>query len=104
MPGSLNRTTHGFEASLFHPDWGSEPVGGRILAGQTQLQFQSEAVSIQIPVASLAGELEQAGKGFFFSDSKRPEVRIFTLDQSILRQPVIRSNPQVASVLGRREL
>ncbi len=104
MPGSLNRTTHGFEASLLHPDLGSEPVGGRILVGRMQLQFQSEALSIDLPVATLEVEFEQAGKGIFFSDSRRPEVKIFTLDQSILRHPSIRSSPQVASALGRRDL
>ncbi len=100
----MNRTTHGFEASLFHPDFGSEPVGGRVLVGATQLQFQSEAVSFDIPVANLEVEFEQGGKGIFFHDASRPEVKIFTLNQSILRQPAIRLHPQVAQVLQQREL
>ncbi|MGA2175529.1 MAG: M48 family metallopeptidase [Verrucomicrobiota bacterium] len=100
----MNRTTHGFEASLFHPDLGTEPVGGRILVGRTQLQFQSEALSTDIPLAALEVEFERAGKGIFFNDATRPEVKIFTLDQSILRHPAIRSHPQVAPVLARREL
>jgi Zn-dependent protease with chaperone function len=100
----LNRTTHGFEASLFHPDFGSEPVGGRLLVGAAQLQFQAEAVSIDIPLAALEVEFENAGKGIFFYDSSRPEIKIFTLDQSILRQPPIQRHPQVAFLLGRREL
>jgi Zn-dependent protease with chaperone function len=104
IPGTLNRTTHGFEASLFDPDLGSEAVGGRIWVGQMQLRFQSEAVSVDIPVATLEVEFEHAGQGIFFNDPRRPEVKIFTRDQSILRHPAMRSHPQVAAVLGRREL
>jgi Zn-dependent protease with chaperone function len=104
IPGTLNRAIHGFEASLFHPDLGSEPVGGRIWVGRMQLRFQSEAVSLDIPVATLEVEFENASQGIFFNDTRRPEVKIFTRDQSILRHPAIRSHPRVAAVLGRREL
>jgi Zn-dependent protease with chaperone function len=104
IPITLNRTSHGFEASLFDPDLGSEPVGGIIWVGQMQLQFQSEAVSLDIPLATLEVEFVNAGKGIFFNDSRRPEVKIFTWDQSILRHPAIRAHPQARAVLGRREL
>ncbi|HEV7928191.1 MAG TPA: M48 family metallopeptidase [Verrucomicrobiae bacterium] len=100
----MNPTSHAFEASLFHPDFGSEPVGGKVSVGPTQLRFQSETVSIDIPVANLEVEFENAGKGIWFYDTTRPDVRIFTLHQSILRHTTIRSHPQVASVLGRRDL
>jgi predicted Zn-dependent protease len=69
-----------------------------------QFQFQSEAVTIDIPLATLAVEFENGGQGIFFYDTTRPDVRIYTCDQSILRHPAIRSHPQVASVLGRSEL
>jgi Zn-dependent protease with chaperone function len=101
---SLNPIAHAFEASLFHPDFGSEPVGGKVSVGPRQLQFQSETVSIDIPVANLEVEFEHAGKGIWFNDTARPDVRVFTFHQSILRHPTIRSHPQVAAVLGRREL
>jgi Zn-dependent protease with chaperone function len=104
IPASLNPAAHSFEACLFHPDYGSEPVSGRIQVGRMQLHFQSEAVSVDIPVAALEVEFENTGKGVFFSDASRPEVRIFAWDQSVLRHPAIRSHPQVASVLGRRDL
>jgi beta-barrel assembly-enhancing protease len=104
MASGLNPTTHGYEASLFDPDLGSEPVGGRISIGRTELLFQSEAVTVGLPLVSLEVEFENAGKGIFFRDANRPDVRIFTLDQSILRHPAIKSHPQVASVLGRREV
>jgi predicted Zn-dependent protease len=100
----VNRTTHGFEASLFDPDLGSEPVGGRILISSLELLFQSEAASLNIPLATLEVEFEDAGKGIFFSDARRPDVKVFTLDQSILRHPAVRSRPQVTAVVGRREL
>ncbi len=67
------------------------------------LQFQSETASIDIPMAALEVNFEEKGKGIFFCDSRRPEVSIFTLNQSILRLPAIRAHPQVAPVLGRRE-
>jgi Zn-dependent protease with chaperone function len=101
---SLKPTNHGFEASLFDPDLGNEPVGGRVLLGGSHLQFQSESASIAIPTASLEVEFEKNSKGIWFSDTRHPDVKIFTLDQKILRHPPIRSHPQVASVLGQREL
>jgi beta-barrel assembly-enhancing protease len=79
-------------------------VDGRIAVGRMQLQFQSDSVSIDIPLATLEVEFENDGKGIFFHDEIHPEVKIFTRAQSILRHPAIRSNPQVAAVLGRREL
>jgi beta-barrel assembly-enhancing protease len=79
-------------------------VGGLISVGRTELQFQSEAVSFNIPLVNLEVEFEKAGKGIFFNDSCRPDVKIFTLDQAILRHAAIRSHPHVASVLGKREL
>ena len=104
MPDTLNRTPHGFEASLVHPDLGDEPVAGRLFAGQIQLQFQSEAVSLDLPVAALEVEFEEGGKGIIFYQTSRPDIRVFTWNQAILRQPAIRTHPQVASVLARREL
>jgi predicted Zn-dependent protease len=100
----LNRTPHGFEASLFNPDLGSQPVEGRLLIAGMQMQFQSETVSVNIPLAALEVEFDDESKGMFFSDVNSPDVKIFAWDQSILRLPGIRSKPQVASVLGRREL
>jgi len=68
------------------------------------MQFQAEALSIAIPMTALEVEFEDGGPGIFFNDAARPEVKLFTRDQSILRHPAIRSRPEVASILGRREL
>lgn len=73
MPDTLNRTPHGFEASLVHPDLGDEPVAGRLFAGQIQLQFQSEAVSLDLPWRLLRWNLRKGARGSFFT---RPAVRI----------------------------
>jgi beta-barrel assembly-enhancing protease len=100
----LNRTIHGFDASLIHPDFGNEPVGGKIVIGQAGLQFQSEQISYEISLLNLEVEFEDAGKGIFFFSPSQPDIRIFTLAQSILRHPAIRSRPDVASMVGRREL
>ena len=100
----MNRNPHAVEASLFHPDSGDEPVGGRLSVGRTQLQFQSEAISFQIPLANLEVEFEQGGKGIFISDVERPDTTIFTRDQAVLRYAEIRSRPHVAAVLSQREL
>jgi Zn-dependent protease with chaperone function len=100
----LNQTPHGFEASLFHPDWGSEPVGGKILVGRLQMRFHSEAVTLDIPLATLEAEFTEDGKGVYFYDPAHPEIRIFTWDQAILRQPALRSKPDVAAVVGRQEV
>lgn len=100
----MSQPPHSFEASLFHPDLGEEPVEGRIIVGVRRLQFQSEPMSIEIPFESLEVEFAEQGMGIFFSDAANPEAKIFTLDQAILRYPAIKSQPNVAAVLGRREV
>jgi predicted Zn-dependent protease len=100
----LSPSKHGFEASLFHPDSGEEPVGGILLVGPSQLRFQTEGYSVDLPIATLQVEFEDGGKGIFFRDPARPEIRIFTLDSSILTRPGIKSRPEVASMLAGREM
>lgn len=87
-----------------HPDFGNEPVGGTILIGARRMLFQSESVSIEIPLEKLQVEFEEDGRGIFFSDAAKPGASIFTLDQSILRHPAIKSHREVAVVLGQREV
>jgi predicted Zn-dependent protease len=47
---------------------------------------------------------EKNGPGFFFSDETNPEAQIFMVDPAILRHPGLKTNPQVAAVIGRREV
>lgn len=55
-------------------------------------------------MSDLEVEFENDGPGIFFHEAARPEVRFYTVDQSILRMPVLRRCPDVAAVLGRRDL
>lgn len=100
----MNQTPHGYVACLLASELGGEPVDGRIKVSQLQVQFVSETISLDIPLEALEVEFEDGGPGIFFNDASRPEVKIFTRDQAILRQPVIRANARVAALLGRREL
>ncbi|MGP8200687.1 MAG: M48 family metallopeptidase [Limisphaerales bacterium] len=59
---------------------------------------------MEIPLEKLKVEFEEDGRGIFFSDAARPGASIFTLDQAILRHPAIKSNRDVAAVLGQREV
>lgn len=99
----MSQTFHGFEASLFHPGYGDEPVAGRIFVSGRVLKFQSEAVTLDIHIDSLDVEFQQNGPGLFFSDAAVPEVRIYTPSQAILKNPAIKTLPQVVDTLGRKE-
>ena len=101
--GKVTHAANSGEASLFHPDFGDEPIGGRISVNQLRVLFHSEQFNLEIPVDSLDVEFEEAENGFFFSDTRTPDVRIFTRDQSILQQPAIKALPEVAATIGRRE-
>jgi Zn-dependent protease with chaperone function len=100
----LTPTSRNFEGSLLHPDFGNDPVGGGISISATRMLFQWETGSVEIPMDSLDVEFEEQGPGIFFCDENNPDVKIYTLDQAILRHPAIKSHPHVAGVLGRREV
>lgn len=72
------------------------------------LRFQSESIQEAIPIEQLILELTKGGDQVIFSDSKRPGLRLLTVDQSILDHRVMaQSTPlrgQLAAILGRREL
>jgi Zn-dependent protease with chaperone function len=106
-PG-LNAINQGFEAGLFHPDFGNEVIGGRIFLDRWKLRFQSDSVAEEIPMDAVEIEFEQGGDRIYFHDPNRPDLKIFTSDQSVLKHPAIRQcgalQAQVATVLGRREL
>lgn len=100
----MTQSPHDFAASLFHPDYGEEPLGGRLLPTRDGLQFRSEARSIEIPFADLEVAMEKGGKGLFFSDANQPGTRIYVPSQSVLRHPLLKGQPQVTALQGRREL
>jgi Zn-dependent protease with chaperone function len=103
----LSDINQGFEACLFHPDFGNEVVNGRIFIDRWKFHFRSASVSEEISMALLDVEFEEDSGRICFKDSSRPELQIFTSDQSILKHPALRIagkvNKQVANSLSRRE-
>jgi Zn-dependent protease with chaperone function len=103
----LSDFSQGFEASLFHPDYGNEVVNGKVFIDRWKLQFRSESVTEDILIEVLDVEFEEGGDRIYLVDPVRPELRIFTTDQSILKHPTMKQSgrvqAEVAHTLGRRE-
>lgn len=97
----------GFEASLFHPDVGNEVVNGKVFIDRWKLYFRSEAVTEEILMEMLEVEFEEGGDRIYLVDPARPELRIFTTDQGILKHPTMKQSGKVNAVventLGNRE-
>ena len=106
MPASLSEFNQGFEAGLFHPDFGNEVVNGRIFLDRWRLRFQSESVLDEISMDALEVEFEEGSDRICFLDPNRPELKIFTHDQTVLKHPSIRLSgkvqSEVTSVLSQR--
>lgn len=103
----MSELNQGFEACLFHPDFGNEVVNGRIFLDRWKLHFRSDAVSEEISMELLEVEFEDDSSRICFKDPTRPDLQIFTSDQSVLKHPAMRLSgsvrTQVATTLGRRE-
>jgi len=101
----LSELNQGFEAGLFHPDFGNEVVNGRVFIDRWKLQFRSESVSEEILMEVL--EVEFDGDRIYLVDPVRPELRIFTTDQTILKHPAMKQSgrvqAEVENTLGKRE-
>ena len=106
-PAGLSDINQGFEASLFHPDFGNEVVSGRIFIDRRTLHFRSESVSEAIAMENLDVEFEGGSGRICFTDSTRPDLKVFTVDQSVLNHPALRLtskvNAQVTNTLSQRE-
>lgn len=80
-----------FVGSACHPSLGDETVEGRIVFVRWGLQFQSPALSFEIPLAKLRIELEDtAGGRVCFSDPDHPDAVISTFDLHILEHSALR--------------
>ena len=103
----MSELNQGFEAGLFHPDFGNEVVNGRVFIDRWKVHFRSEAVSEEILMEMLEVEFEEGGDRIYLVDPSRPELRIFTTDQSILRHPALKQSDKVQALventLGQRE-
>ena len=102
----MSELNQGYEAGLFHPDFGNEVANGRIFIDRWKLQFRSEAVTEEILMEVLEVEFAEDDR-IYFVDPTRPELRIFTTDQAVLRHPALKISGKVhaelTQTLGRRE-
>jgi beta-barrel assembly-enhancing protease len=102
----LSELNQGFEAGLFHPDFGNEVVNGRVFIDRWKLQFRSESVTEEILMEVLEVEFSDDDR-IYLVDPVRPELRIFTTDQNIFKHPSMKHSGRVraemAQTLGRRE-
>lgn len=104
----VSASGQGFQACLFHPNLGNEAVTGEISLDRRSLRFRSETVVEEIPIDQVVIELARRSDRISFGDSARPELRIFTLDQSILEHRAFTQSSQIRdqlrAIMTRREL
>ena len=104
----MSDTTHGFDACLFHPNFGNEVVEGKISIDRWALRFKSDALTEEIPVGQVVIELEKDGDRIYFTDAARPELKLYTTDRLLLEcwshAPCDPIRRQVRAITGRREL
>ncbi len=104
----MNETGQAISAFLFHPELGNEVVPGTIAVDRTGLHFTSELHREEIPASRLIAEWDEHDEKIFFKDTTRPELNIYTLDQSVLERPVMPQlaglRKQVGDDRGRRQL
>lgn len=92
----MNPANQTFAARLFHPSLGNEAVSGQIHADRLEFRFESESVSLAVPLHRLrvrlgVGEDER----IFFQDADSSEWEVITDDFSIIDHPLI---PQMQDV------
>lgn len=99
IESGLNASNQGFEAGLFHPDFGNEVVRGRIFFDRWKLRFQSDSISEEISMEVVQVEFEQGADRIYFSDPDRPELKIFTSNPSVLKHPLICQSAHIQAQL-----
>lgn len=93
---------------MFHPELGNEVVPGTIAVDRTGLHFHSELYHEEIPAGHLRVEWDGAAEKIYFKDTTRPELNLYTPDQSVLERPVLPQltelRTQIGDDRGRRQL
>lgn len=83
----INQT---FEAHLVHPDWGNELAAGVIRVDRLELQFQSELMTLTVPLPRLQVRVgEGRDERVYFQDATQPEWEVFTSDFAVLDFPFV---------------
>lgn len=105
----LSEASHSFEAHVFHPSLGNEVVAGKIVVDRWQFHFQSETVTLNIPLGRLKARTgEAADERIYFWDASDPAWEVFTLDERVLDHPFINAGnnlrEQLSNEASKREL
>lgn len=105
----LNPEDQSCEACATHPDFGEEPVPGRISVGQWQLRFESEKGGVEIPFNELKIQFERGrDEPVSFRRSGEPGWVIHALDNDILGHRAFSQNHhlrlQLQKFAGRKAL
>ena len=95
----MNNALNEFEACWYDPGFDSEMVEGKVSFNRWSLFFHSEIVSEEILLERIEVVLSEDGERVDFRDSERPELVLYTLDDSVLQCPML---PQAQAALIRR--
>lgn len=98
----MNPNPPGYDACLFHPEIGNEAIPGRMTVDRYAVRFQSETVAEEIPADRVEIGLEDATDRICFTDSARPELKLFTFDADVLDHPALERAGFVRETLGAR--
>ncbi len=98
-----------FAAYAYHPSLGAEVARGRIVFEGWRLRFESQPVTLEIPLIRLQIERGAAKDGrICFSDPERPDWEIYTYEAEILGHSRLgqqaHTRNQIQALQGGREL
>lgn len=87
----MREDSSSFAAQAVNPQFGSEPVEGRIFLDRTHLYFQAPQASLQIRLPQLQVDLSELESGrVCFRDEQAPEWEIYTFETAVLESGPLR--------------
>jgi Zn-dependent protease with chaperone function len=86
----------GYRAFLFHPSFGTDVIRGEITVDDWGMRFHSDRMVEQMAMKQIHIEVDPNGRRIYFNDPARPELKIFTLDRSILKNKTLRQSDRLA--------